>query len=169
MTSPEASTLDAARRDLARRAQEADRRGQEASLLRCLESVADMVCRIGDHPDSAHYRASKAGSLLEAAIRLHGECVAAYADPAITPELERATEQLERVADVVGAAMWSRVAAAQGVEHDSATGATPMMRLTRAFSSWVAEEAVAMGLLQCPPARHRAAPDRLDDHRRLSH
>lgn len=139
MTDP-ARPLEVARADLLRRTHEADERGdwQERNVLAHLATVADMVCRIADHPDSTHYRAEKAGPLLDAAVRLQGECLNAHllgADEHAAGRLEQATEVLAQVADAVQPAMWAIACADNGVE----LGADDIRQLrlaATAFTTW---------------------------------
>lgn len=152
--------LDVARADLARRAQEANARDeyQERAVLAHLADVADMVCRIGDHPDSAHYRASKAGPLLDAAINVQRECFKAYAgdaDTVATEQMERAHDVLGQVADAVRSVMWSF--AARGGEGLDRDGAGELRRAASCWSSWAREVGALAGV---EPAPARAAHDR---------
>ncbi|MGH9165467.1 MAG: hypothetical protein ACRDZW_08160, partial [Acidimicrobiales bacterium] len=100
MTDPN-RPLDVARADLAQRTFDAEKleQWQERSVLGNLADVADMVCRIGDHPHSAHYRADKAGRLVGAALDVQWECLNAYAgesaDGAIVEELDRANDIIQ--------------------------------------------------------------------------
>ena len=109
------SILDAARQDLALRRDAADRaeHWQERNILAELADVADMVCRIGDHTHSSHYRAEKSGPLVVSAIRVERECLRAYelaaGDPAgagCDDSIDQAAEVLEYVARAVRRAMW---------------------------------------------------------------
>jgi len=139
MTDP-ARPLEVARADLLRRTHEADERGdwQERNVLAHLATVADMVCRIADHPDSTHYRAEKAGPLLDAAVRLQGECLNAHllgADEHAVGRLERATEVLAQVADAVQPAMWAIACADNGVELD-ADDICQLRLASSAFAAW---------------------------------
>lgn len=93
---------------------------RERTLLAPLIDVADYVKRIGDHPDSAHYRAEKAGALLQAAIRLHCQALMAYAgwpeggadDGPACATIDMAHELLENLAVAVEAVGWSTARAA---------------------------------------------------------
>lgn len=113
------SAMSAAYEDLRRRAQRADEADDwpDALILELLGSVADYVKRIGDHRDSAHYRADKSGDLVMSALRVQREAVFAYArsergdDDAADRELERAAKALAEVAGAVEGALW---AVAQG-------------------------------------------------------
>ncbi len=97
---------------------------RERTLLAPLVDVADYVKRIGDHPDSAHYRAEKAGGLLEAAIRLQCQALMAYADwPDDGPDdgptcatIDKAFDVLGNVASAVEAVAWSTARAADDDE-----------------------------------------------------
>jgi hypothetical protein len=75
-----ASALAVAHEDLLRRCHAAERAGdwQEGVILSALVDVADYLKRIGDNPDSSHYRAEKAWGLLTAAIRLQRDTLLAY-------------------------------------------------------------------------------------------
>lgn len=66
------SPLDAAREHLRQAAGRADNTEDwpRAALLSPLHDVADMVCRVGDHFDSSHYQADKAGTMVIAALRV---------------------------------------------------------------------------------------------------
>lgn len=132
--------LDLARGDLARRANLADEAGhaQEWAVLAHLASIADMVCRIGDHPDSAHYRAEKSGPLLRSAAYLQLECLRAYlgdADDDADAELERATDALEKVHAAVGRAMWATAGARRGATLDEAD-LRAVRDAAKAFTDW---------------------------------
>lgn len=72
MSTATTSPLDAAREHLRQAAGAADNTEDwpRAALLSPLHDVADMVCRVGDHFDSSHYQADKAGSMVIAALRV---------------------------------------------------------------------------------------------------
>jgi hypothetical protein len=133
--------LDLARQDLARRARLADEDGdaQECALLQHLASITDMVCRIGDHPESAHYRADKSGPLLRSAADLQLECLRAYLggddDAEAEVELKEATEALEKVHTAVRRVMWAIAGARRGATfEDDDLGA--VTTAARAFTAW---------------------------------
>jgi hypothetical protein len=115
-----ASALAAAHDDLLRRCHAAERSGdrQEGAILGALVDVADYVKRIGDNPDSAHYRAEKAGALLTAAIRLHRDALLAYGgwpeDDANEDAVLTAAKLLEDVAEHVRQTMWEAMHIARG-------------------------------------------------------
>lgn len=105
------TTLEDARQDLAKRYQAADAAGDfaERDVLNPLADVADYVCRIGDHRDSAYYSADKAGALLHAAIRLQRETLTRYADDEgirAAEQIEDGARRLDELAEVVIAMMW---------------------------------------------------------------
>lgn len=120
------SPLDVARQDLARRVQALDDspRWQERAILSSLATVADMVCRIGDHDHSTHYRADKSGDLVTAALRVELESLRAYAETddrfedAADRQLNAAAEVLESVAGAVRLVLWTvaRQSNGQGAE-----------------------------------------------------
>lgn len=115
-----ASPLAAAHDDLLRRCHGAERAGdwQEAVILSALVAVADHVKRIGDNPDSAHYRAQKAGTLLTAAIRLHRDTLLAYGGwpecDASEQAMDSASRLLHDAARQAQQTMWQAMRAAQG-------------------------------------------------------
>jgi hypothetical protein len=107
------SVLDLARRDLAERCSafaEADD-WDEHSILSPLAGVADHVCRIGDHRESAHYRASKAGPLLASAICVQRETLLGFAGGPLHEwhkgVIVAAFDVLEEVRQAVTAAAWA--------------------------------------------------------------
>lgn len=149
MTDPN-RPLDVARADLAQRTLDAEtmEQWQERSVLSNLADVADMVCRIGDHPHSAHYRADKAGRLVGAALDVQWECLNAYAaetaDDEIVAELERANDILQEVAAGVRAVMWAITRSDRdvGLYVSDISG---LRRVASAFARWagrVADQAV---------------------------
>jgi DNA modification methylase len=73
--------LDAAREHLSRRLVSLDhsQTWRERAIISPLFDVADMVCRVGDHPDSLHYRADKSGDMVSAALRVRGVAFEQYA------------------------------------------------------------------------------------------
>ncbi len=75
------TSLADAHRELVERCQMADAVDdwRERTLLAPLVDVADYVKRVGDHPDSAHYRAEKAGRLMQSAIAVQCQALMAYA------------------------------------------------------------------------------------------
>jgi len=92
---------------------------REHTLLAPLVDVADYVKRIGDHADSAHYRAEEAGCLMRSAIAVQCQALIAYAGwpdhgPACAT-INEAHELLETVASAVEAVAWS---AAQATKED---------------------------------------------------
>lgn len=108
------SPLEAAYMDLRARTAVADAAGdwQERQVLAPLADVADHVKRVGDHRDSSHYRADKAGVLVDAALRVQRETMLAYAgwpddDHPVTRAIEDATKVLSSVVEAVRRAMWS--------------------------------------------------------------
>ena len=110
--------LAAAHNDLLRRCHDAERAGdwQEAVILSALVDVADYVKRIGDNPDSAHYRAEKAGTLLTAAIRLHRDALLAFGgwpeDDASEQAMDSASRLLHDAARNAQQTMWQAMRAA---------------------------------------------------------
>lgn len=115
-----ASALAEAHNELLARCHAAERAGDwcEAATLSALVDVADYLKRIGDNPDSAHYRAEKAGALLDAAIRVQRTAMLSYGgwpeDDANEHAVVAASRLLERTADHVGQAMWHAMCAARG-------------------------------------------------------
>ena len=151
----EQSPLDVARRDLARRAQALDESGpwQERLILSHLASVADMVCRIGDHDHSSHYRADKSGPLVRSALAVETECMRAYAgtdgDDQADFELFRAAEVLEKVADAVRLTMWVTARRANGSGAELyASHARKIRDAEHAFHRWA--ESVCAGSVPDP-------------------
>ena len=72
------TALGAAQDELDLRARVAERaEAADRNVIAALASVADYVRRIGDH-DSRHYRAEKAGDLVEAALRVERQAVVLY-------------------------------------------------------------------------------------------
>jgi hypothetical protein len=83
----------------------------EAAVLGDLADIADYVARIGDVADSAHYRADKAGPLLDAAIRLQEDVFLAVAawpaeDTPLARAVAEATMALDDAATAVRRALW---------------------------------------------------------------
>jgi hypothetical protein len=115
-----ASALAAAHDDLVRRCHAAERAGDwpEGVVLSALVDIADYVKRIGDNPDSAHYRAEKAEALLTAAIRLHRDALLAYGgwpeDDPNEDAVHTASRLLDDVAQHVQQTMWQAMRAARG-------------------------------------------------------
>jgi len=92
---------------------------QERAILSPLADVADHVKRIGDHLDSSHYRADKAGPLVDGALRVQNAALLAYAgwpddEHPAARAIEDATHQLTAVNEVVRQVMWSFAAGANG-------------------------------------------------------
>ncbi|HET7486661.1 MAG TPA: hypothetical protein VFJ85_01945 [Acidimicrobiales bacterium] len=142
------SILEAARAEVARRALDAEEAGRfdDRAVLGHLAVVADMVCRIGDHqPVSAHYRAEKAGPLLDAAVRLEAECLAAYAgntDPAVADQLDAAAEVLGKVVGAARQTMWGLAGARYGLAPDAADAAE-LRRAAKGLEAWADQVAAA--------------------------
>lgn len=150
--------LDAARRELGARCSDAGEAGDwaERSILGPLADVADHVCRIGDHRESSHYRADKAGALLAAALRLQRETVLGFAGwPEGTVEertIVEAFDVLDEVRQAASAAAW--MAARQARDSGDGLYESDVCRLfdaARRFSCWVEELATT------------AKPDRWDN------
>lgn len=138
--SNDATALEVARSDVARRALAAEEDGDwtERAVLAHLATVADMVCRIGDHPDSAHYRAEKAGPLLDAAIDLQWQCLNAYVgegDEKVGGDLEHANDALHRVATAVRTAMWALARTRHGAALDE-DDARQLRAAASGFTAW---------------------------------
>jgi hypothetical protein len=106
--------LDAAREHLSRRLVSLDhsQTWRERAIISPLFDVADMVCRVGDHPDSLHYRADKSGDMVSAALRVRGVAFEQYAGIDSWPEehaahltslhqLNELAEQLNRALELV--------------------------------------------------------------------
>ena len=151
------SPLERARQDVARRAlaAEGEEQWQERAVLGRLAVVADMVCRIGDHPESTHYRAEKAGALVEAALRVELECVNAYLGDGCdetAEDLAQACRAVEMVTEAVRSAMWSWAAVDSAAALDD-DAVRDLRRAAGAFSRWanrVADRAVAASALALP-------------------
>lgn len=138
--SDDRTALEVARSDVARRAAAAEEDGDwsERAVLVHLATVADMACRIGDHPDSAHYRAEKAGPLLDAAIDLQSECLNAYVgegDEKVGGDLEQANDALRRVATAVRNAMWALAGTRHGAALDD-SDARQLRAAASGFTAW---------------------------------
>lgn len=134
-----ARPLDIARRDLDRRAQAADKAGdwRETAILFPLTTVADMVCRIGDHTHSTHYRADKSGDLADAARRVEAESLRAYAGDDGNEDLDAAAEVLGEVASAVRRATWIAARQANGSGAEVyASDAALIRRAQHAFARW---------------------------------
>jgi len=104
---PATTPLDAARDELARRTHAADLTEDwpMRNLYEQLHTVSDHVCRIGDHTHSAHYQASKAGPLVDGAIRVRA---AAFRRYSAIDTLTDATEELLIALDsAVAGCLWS--------------------------------------------------------------
>lgn len=151
------TALELARRDVARRALAAEDAGEwrERAVLGRLAVVVDMACRIGDHADSAHYRAEKAGTLVEAALRVELECLNAYLGDGCDETAEdvaQACRAVEVVAEAVRTAMWGWAAADSAAVLDD-DSVRDLRRAAGAFSRWanrVADRAVAASALALP-------------------
>jgi len=119
MTSMTTTSLADAHRELVERCRMADAVDdwRERTLLGPLVDVADYVKRIGDHADSAHYRAEKAGCLMRSAIAVQCQALMAYAgwpdDGPAYATLDKAHELLETLASAVEAVAWSTARAAK--------------------------------------------------------
>ena len=140
--------LDLARADLERRLHAADGRndGPEAAVLRPLAEIADMVCRIGDQPYSAHYRAEKAGPLMASAVKLQVTCLANYAgsaDERARAALDEAGEVLGDVGRAVRDAMWA-IAGPGRVTAFEADDARRLRAVAAGFSAWAERTALAL-------------------------
>jgi len=114
--------------DLRARTAAADAAGdwRERQVLSPLTDVADHVKRIGDHPDSVHYRADKAGPLVHGALRVQNEALLAYAgwpdeDNGATRVIEDATQALTEVAEAVRRAMWSAAGSTNDPDRPAGT------------------------------------------------
>lgn len=143
----QASALAAAHEDLLRRCHAAERGDdwQEGIILSALVDVADYLKRIGDNPDSSHYRADKAGALLTAAIRLHHDLLLAYGGwPEDDPNehaVLTASRMLEDVADHVRQTMWQAMRAAR--DESPAANRSPSSGLVDAgdqLARWSAQQ-----------------------------
>lgn len=146
------SVLPSARDELLERCRLADAAGdwQEREILSLLADVADYLKRIGNHRDSTHYRAEKAGALLHAAIRVERETLLAYAGWPEESDDERAimeaSELLEDIIGQVRAAMWRSGRHARGDDslmcrHEAAELSTVVRRLSR----WADEQVLKAG------------------------
>jgi hypothetical protein len=75
---------------------------RERQVLAALEGVADYVKRIGDHPSSSHYRASKASPLVADAIEVLVAVFTVHAPAAAEDEIDEIGRQLrDRLAEAV--------------------------------------------------------------------
>jgi hypothetical protein len=123
------SALERAHDELVARLQRAERAEDwpECSILDPLADVADYVKRIGDHPESAHYRADKAGELVWWAVRVQHAAHEAYApgDDATGEAIEHTTKALRAAGEAVNAALWliSRNGGRAAVSTDRRVGA----------------------------------------------
>jgi hypothetical protein len=152
------SVLDEARRELASRSGLACEVGDsyEQSILAPLADVADYVCRIGDHPESSHYRADKAGPLLAAAVRLQRSTLVGYAGGPLHEwrigVIFAGFDVLERVRQAVTTAAWRMAKPSVdsgGVLYES--DVRELRDAVREFSCWVQDLAST------------ALPDRWDE------
>jgi hypothetical protein len=139
-----ASALAAAHDDLLRRCHAAERSGswQEGTILSALVDVADHLKRIDDTPDSAHYRADKAGALLTAAIRLHRDALLAYGGwPEDDPNEDAvltATKLLEDVTEHVRKAMWQAMHTARGETPANRSPSDHLVHAGERLTRWAA-------------------------------
>lgn len=109
------SPLDAAREHLLDRLYEADRADDYDTRrwLSPLHSVADMVCRIGDHDHSPHYQCDKAGDMVYDALRVRRETQRRYAgqtgddDTRTDKVIDDLTDAAEDIESAVERALWS--------------------------------------------------------------
>lgn len=141
--------LEAAYMDLRQRSAAADRAGdwRERCVLEPLTDVADYVKRVGDHGDSAHYRADKASELTAAAVRLLRETFLAYANWPDDAEsaggaVVQATRALDAALEAVNRALWCIGHAVSDVRADKpdavlASDAAAIAAAARRFDSWV--------------------------------
>ncbi len=139
---PMTTTLDQARTDLAQRAQAADEAGdwRERNLLAPLAGVADMVCRIGDHTHSAHYRADKAGALVESALRVEQRALSAYGGVDVDDDdhrIDAAAEVLATVARAVRSYTWAVARFENGGDLFCESDANELRSALFAFRRWV--------------------------------
>lgn len=142
-----ASALAAAHDDLLRRCHAAERADdwREGVILSALVDVADYLKRIGDNPESGHYRAEKAGALLTAAIRLHRDALLAYGGwPEDDPHehaVLTASRLLEDVADHVRETMWQAMRAARGESPaDDRSPSSDLVHTGEQLARWAARE-----------------------------
>jgi hypothetical protein len=123
------SALGQAHDELVARVQQAERAGdgRERAILDPLADVADYVKRIGDHPQSAHYRADKSDALVWWAIRVQRAAHEAHApgDDATGEAIEHTTKALRVAAEAVMKALWliSRNGGRAAVSTDRLAGA----------------------------------------------
>ena len=157
-----ARPLDVARADLDQRLNAADRAGdwREYEILSPLASVADMVCRIGDHPDSAHYRASKAGPLVDAALRVHLACMQAYLGADAGPAVDELAKAHDIVGQVVGAVRTVMWAIAQGAHGEDLTDDEfrRLRQATAELSAWAEAGPTRAGVIAEPAAARTGWP-----------
>lgn len=137
----ESSPLAAAYEDLLVRCQICDdaEDWHERSILEHLADVADYVKRVGDHPDSSHYRAEKSGPLIDAAIRVQRQAMLAYAawpdyDHETHEAIHGATQVLLEAAVAVRMFQWVAAATYRGPLYRST--AREILDAAANFSHW---------------------------------
>jgi hypothetical protein len=103
--------------------------------------MSDHVKRIGDSPESAHYRAEKAGVLLTAAIRLHRNTMLAYGGwPEDEPNehaVLTAARLLDDIVDVVQQELWQAMRAARAT---SSPQPSDLVQAGDTLARWAARE-----------------------------
>lgn len=144
--------LDAARRHLGERlnhsAAGSDR--LETGILSALTGIADMTCRIGEHTDSPHYRADKAGPLLDEALRLQTRTLMAYAHVSgVDVDVKESTiHELQRLAEDITAALVAFMWAAARGDHIYERHARALTRTAQHLTEWA--ERVARSAIPDP-------------------
>lgn len=132
--------LARAHAELLRRYHEADggEDWRERSILGPLVDVADSVRRVGDNPE-AHYRADKAGDLLNAALCLQQQTLLAYA---AWPEGEAADaicepyDLIRAVVAGVASATWA-TASGSGRTRLTSKDSSDLTAAVRQLERWV--------------------------------
>lgn len=129
------STLDTAREDLWQRvwAAEKDEDWALRDILSPLATVADYVCRIGDHTTSAHYQASKASVMVDGAIRTQAAAFARY-HSAVDEIADESADRLIELASAITACLWTRTRTERGVYESDARG---LREAFAALGGWV--------------------------------
>ena len=149
------SVLDQARTHLTDLATTADREGRpSSSLLSSLQSVGDMVCRIGGNEaspvTSRHYTAEKSGDLVTAAVRVRREALVLYAasvagtDVAsadVETEVFEISDLVEKVDAALAARMWG-CARGEATPHSEAVAARRSAMQLLAWADRLVERSV---------------------------
>lgn len=136
MTYLPTSTLDAAREEMWQRvfATEKVEDWPLRDVLAPLAEVADYVCRIGDHTDSAHYQVSKAGPLVHSAMRVRANAFERFDSRRVGECADKMAEVLIALEASMAACLWTRARTGDEVYRSDADALrTALADLT----SWV--------------------------------